>query len=81
MTETKLKPIPRPARPQADPPAVDEWVGLKPPVPSAARTDLIKAAVTPELKRRLRLAAAAEGTTVADALRALAEQWAAEKGF
>ena len=37
--------------------------------------------MTPELKRRLRLAAAADGTTVADALRALAEQWAAEKGF
>ena len=80
MSDRKLNPIPRPASPPSPPP-VDEWVAGKPPVPSADRTVIIKAAVSPALKRRLRMAAAAADTTVADVLRELAETWVEEQGF
>lgn len=78
MSDTKLDAIPRPAPPPATP-SVDEWVAGDEPAP-AAKPVTIKAAVTPEFRRRLRVAAAAQDMTVADVLRDLAARWLAEQG-
>ena len=80
MSETKLNAIPRPSKKQPTA-SLDAWVGGETEPPAAPRRVNIKAAVSPELRRRLRMAAAAQDTTVADILRELAERWLAEKGF
>ena len=80
MSKNKLTAIPRaPRQPPAT--ALDDWVrdggqaGADAPKPV-----IIKAAVSPELRRRLRHAAIEHDTTVADILREQAERWLAEQG-
>ena len=73
MSKTKLDAIPRAAPPPATP-SVDEWIEGDEPAP-AAKLVTIKAAVTPEFRRQLRVAAAAQDMNVADVLRELAASW------
>ena len=79
MSNTKLNAIPRPAPKPPPAQSLDEWVGTEPPRAADTRRVTIKAAVSPELRRRLRMAAAAQDTTVADILRELAERWLDEQ--
>ena len=82
MSETKLNAIPRPASKPPPTPSLDEWVvGAEPSPAAAPRRVTIKAAVSPELRRRLRMAAAAQDKNVADILRELAERWLDEQGY
>ena len=75
MSDTKLNPIPRPAAPAATP-SLEEWIGSDEHAPDpAAKPVTIKAAVPPEFRRQLRVAAAAQDMTVADVLRELAASW------
>ena len=73
MSETKLNAIPRPSKKQPTA-SLDAWVGgaTEPQAANTRRVN-IKAAVSPELRRRLRMAAAAQDTTVA-------ERWLDEQG-
>ena len=79
MTETKLNAIPRPASKPPPAQSLDEWVGTEPPRDADTRRVTIKAAVSPELRRRLRVAAAEHDKNVADILRELAEHWLEEQ--
>ena len=81
MTQSKLPAIPRAPR-KATPDALNDFVlgGEEGEPRVAAKPVLIRAAVTPEFRRRLRLAALEHDTTVADILRAQAERWLAEQG-
>lgn len=82
MSKTKMNAIPRAASQPAT--SLDDWVGGEAQAQAdapAAKLVTIKAAVTPELRRRLRVAAAEQDTNVANVLRALAERWLEEQGY
>ena len=79
MSKTKLNAIPRAAPHPAA--SLDDWVEGEEQARAdepAAKLVTIKAAVTPELRRRLRVKAAELDMTVADVLRALAADWVKE---
>ena len=79
MSKTRLNAIPR-ASGQQPAPSLDQWVdGEDQPRVAPSKTVTIKASVSPELRRRLRVAAAEQDRNVADILRELAERWLAEQ--
>ena len=77
MSQTKLNAIPRAAQ-QQPAPSLDDWVRDEEPARDA-KAVTIKAKVSPELRRRLRVAAAEQDTNVANILRELVERWLEEQ--
>ena len=81
MSDTKLSAIPRAPKQQPGT-TLKDWIGGdEPPQAANPNTVTIKATVSPALKRRLRMAAIEQDTTVADILREQAERWLNEQGL
>ena len=81
MSKTKMNAIPRAAQQPAT--SLDDWVEGEAQAQAdapAGKLVTIKASVTPELRRQLRVKAAELDMTVADVLRALAADWVEEQG-
>ena len=79
MSKTRLNAIPR-ASGQQPAPSLDEWVdGEDQPRAAPSKTVTIKAKVSPELRRQLRVLAAEQDTTVADILRELVQGYVDER--